>query len=332
MSLRDPRYLLLCIGVLSLSTDVSGQFGSPADESSLSSDGASEAEVANLRDKIETESSRHALLKTELDGLGTQRNALRDRLGHSVKTLYRMTRTGVLPGQGGFSGLIQRITRVKRLERLVKASLSEFQRVVLRSKKLEYDEQNVASSLDKSRARLFELQQRAEQADRQNPFQTGQNRDVSSGVGSSSRRSNGEEFYGIRAVEGDDSSGFVSLRGRLAIPVTGDFVVRDARREESDGPGLEFQTGYGAEVRAAAAGKVGFSDRYGSYGKLVIIDHGDNYYTVYGGLDVVEVRVGDDLSQNARIGIVGNKTSPPALFFEVRRGTKTLPPRPWFGL
>jgi septal ring factor EnvC (AmiA/AmiB activator) len=85
-------------------------------------------------------------------------------------------------------------------------------------------------------------------------------------------------------------------------------------------------------VRAVSAGRVAFSDRYGSYGRLVILDHGDGYYTVYGGLGAVEVRVGDDLSRQARIGSIGTDFAPAALFFEVRKGTRTLDPRAWLGL
>ena len=84
-------------------------------------------------------------------------------------------------------------------------------------------------------------------------------------------------------------------------------------------------------MRAVAAGRVAFSDRYGSYGRLVILDHGDGYYTVYGGLGSVEVRVGDDLSRNARLGSIGTDFTPSALFFEVRKGTRTLEPRAWLG-
>jgi septal ring factor EnvC (AmiA/AmiB activator) len=64
----------------------------------------------------------------------------------------------------------------------------------------------------------------------------------------------------------------------------------------------------------------------------VILDHGDGYYTAYGGLGNVEVRVGDELSAFARIGSIGGSAAMSALYFEVRKGTKTLPPRIWLGL
>jgi len=140
-------------------------------------------------------------------------------------------------------------------------------------------------------------------------------------------------FYGLRLSEPTDSTGFASKQGRLATPVAGEFRVVDARRSESDGSGIEFQAPSGTSVRAVAAGRVAFSDRYGSYGRLVILDHGDGFYTAYGGLGHVEVRTGDELSAFARMGsIAGDSRGAAALYFEVRKGTKTLPPRVWLGL
>ena len=146
------------------------------------------------------------------------------------------------------------------------------------------------------------------------------------------RPGEGGDEDGVRLVDPLPSDGFAAQRGRLASPVTGDVRIVPGQRAESDGPGLELQAPVGTTVRAAAAGRVAFSDRYGSYGRLVILDHGDGFYTVYGGLGAVEVRVGDDLSREARIGSVGTDYSPSALFFEVRKGTRTLEPRAWLGL
>ena len=71
-----------------------------------------------------------------------------------------------------------------------------------------------------------------------------------------------------------------------------------------------------------------FADRYGSYGQLVILDHGDRYYTVYGGLARMDVQAGDDLSKSARVG----SASADPVYFEVRRGTRTQDARIWLGL
>jgi septal ring factor EnvC (AmiA/AmiB activator) len=48
-------------------------------------------------------------------------------------------------------------------------------------------------------------------------------------------------------------------------------------------------------------------------------------------LGSVEVRVGDDVSPYARLGTIAADPQP-CLFFEVRKGAKAIPPRPWLGL
>ncbi|MBN1652163.1 MAG: peptidoglycan DD-metalloendopeptidase family protein [Deltaproteobacteria bacterium] len=317
--------------LLALSTVVLGQFdlsvgGGDSFESAL------DVEIANLLDKIETDTTRHARLQADEAGIADKRGIIREALRHRVQALYRVTRFGVLTGSGGFDALVKRFARAKLLQRLVKASLFRMRHLESHDTKLKNETAALAASLEKDRARLAELQQRAKEMQVQNLAQMQESRKFFTVGNPAFTRSESSEFYGLRVVDGDASSGFTALRGKLAFPVVGDFVIRDARRDDSQGQGIEFQTAFGTAVRAAAAGRVGFSDRYGSYGRLVILDHGDNYYTVYGGLDRVEVRVGDDLSRNARIGVVGNESSPPALFFEVRHGTKTLPPRSWLGL
>ena len=56
-----------------------------------------------------------------------------------------------------------------------------------------------------------------------------------------------------------------------------------------DRAGLEIHAAAGTVVRAAFAGRVAFADRYGPYGRIVILDHGDHYYTVSGNLDEIDV-------------------------------------------
>ena len=61
----------------------------------------------------------------------------------------------------------------------------------------------------------------------------------------------------------------------------------------------------GTPVHAVFAGRVAFADRYDPFGQIVILDHGDHYYTLMGDLSSIDVRVGDDLSAGAKVGTVG---------------------------
>ena len=85
-------------------------------------------------------------------------------------------------------------------------------------------------------------------------------------------------------------------------------------------------------VRSVYAGRVAFADRYGPYGKIVIVDHGAHYYSVSGNLGSVDVHVGDEVTPGARLGTVGDDGQGAMLYFEIRHGTETVPPGPWVGI
>jgi septal ring factor EnvC (AmiA/AmiB activator) len=127
--------------------------------------------------------------------------------------------------------------------------------------------------------------------------------------------------------------GFAAGFGRLLFPVAGRAEVRRAWREGAEGPGVEISTAQGAPVRAVYGGRVAFADRYGAYGQIVILEHGDHYYTVCANLGRIDVRVGQELEVSQPIGSVGDEGGRgPMVYFEVRRGSETLDPVPWLGL
>ena len=139
--------------------------------------------------------------------------------------------------------------------------------------------------------------------------------------------------YGGAALPPDTpAGGFATARGRLLFPIAGRAEVNPARRSGTDGAGLEIRAPAGTPVRAAFAGRVAFADRYGPYGKIVILDHGDHYYTVSGNLNEVDVRIGQDVAAGERIATVGDDGRGSMLYFEVRHGSRTVSPEPWLGL
>ena len=76
----------------------------------------------------------------------------------------------------------------------------------------------------------------------------------------------------------------------------------------------------GTPVRAAASGTVSIVNNYPlTFGKFVIIDHGNGIRTLYAHLDASGVRAGQKVSQGAQIGEVGNtgKSTGPHLHFAV---------------
>ncbi|MFI5307908.1 MAG: murein hydrolase activator EnvC family protein [Polyangiales bacterium] len=282
-----------------------------------------DVEIAGLLDQIEATTARQERFEREVADLSTRHQETRNELKRQVRTLYRVTRAGLAPLAGGMDSVLRHVARVKRLRQVVQKQALLLGVLQAKQRSARGESSKAAQELKTARLRLSALQGAPQNAARALPL---------SDDGAAYRPAAESGSYGLRLVDPAPVATFDSERGNLASPVMGEVRIASARRAESDGPGLEFQAAVGTPVRAVAAGRVAFSDRYGSYGRLVILDHGGGYYTVYGGLGSVEVRVGDDLSRQARIGSIGTDFSPSALFFEVRKGTRTLEPRGWLGL
>ena len=83
-----------------------------------------------------------------------------------------------------------------------------------------------------------------------------------------------------------------------------------------------------------APGHVRFAGWFSGYGQLVIVDHGDDYFTVFGHLESIDVEPGAAVGLGQQIGAVGETGSleGPKLYFEVRRGGQPLDPREWLAM
>jgi septal ring factor EnvC (AmiA/AmiB activator) len=95
--------------------------------------------------------------------------------------------------------------------------------------------------------------------------------------------------------------------------------------------GVEYDAPAGETVRAVANGRVRFAGWFRGFGRIVILDHGDSYFTVSGHLSEMSVAVDDRVDAGAAIGAVGEtgSLSGPQLYFEIRREGEALDPAEW---
>jgi septal ring factor EnvC (AmiA/AmiB activator) len=283
---------------------------------------AADPELSQVRARIESETARSTRAETDIAALGRRRGEASARLRARARALYRLTRAGMLPIAGGFDAVLTHLSRVDRLRRMVKHDADEVRALQVRGDSLRAEMAQAAETLASARAELRALESRRAQravASWATPIFAPMSTD-------SSATQEAALGYGMLRVvgESEQGGGFAALRGALGVPVAGALQISPAA--SGDG-GLELGVTPGAAVRAAAAGRVAFAGAQPGYGRLVIVDHGDNHYTVYGGLDAVEARVGDAVDRGARLGT----TSASPLRFEVRRGTRTLDARSWLG-
>jgi murein DD-endopeptidase MepM/ murein hydrolase activator NlpD len=123
----------------------------------------------------------------------------------------------------------------------------------------------------------------------------------------------------LRPVPGPILSGFGYRMG----PFTG--------REEFH-QGVDIPAPRGTKIKAPADGVVIFAGRRGGYGWLLVIDHGNNYKTVYGHLNAFDVEVGDRVRKGDYIGEVGNsgRSTGSHLHYEVKLNDVAVNPTNYF--
>ncbi|HEX7018892.1 MAG TPA: peptidoglycan DD-metalloendopeptidase family protein [Gemmatimonadaceae bacterium] len=123
------------------------------------------------------------------------------------------------------------------------------------------------------------------------------------------------------------------FRGALPWPAEGVLMRRFANgRGSSAGrrSGIELSLPEGAPVRAVHEGTVAYADQFTGYGNLVIVDHGNRSYSLYGNLSEINVVKGDAVAAGATVGLTGRNTAGnPSLYFELRIDGQPVDPLQW---
>ncbi|MCB1055032.1 MAG: M23 family metallopeptidase [Acidobacteria bacterium] len=107
--------------------------------------------------------------------------------------------------------------------------------------------------------------------------------------------------------------------------VTSGYGSRDGAMHH----GLDIAAAEGTPIKASASGKVIYSGNgLRGYGNLIIVDHGDDYRTIYAHNRSNRVSVGQQVRQGEVIGYVGRtgRATAPHCHFEIRRKTTPLNP------
>jgi murein DD-endopeptidase MepM/ murein hydrolase activator NlpD len=112
------------------------------------------------------------------------------------------------------------------------------------------------------------------------------------------------------------SSGF----GKRSSPWTGESEFHT---------GVDIGSRHGTPVRAPGDGVVKFRGRYNGNGRTIIMDHGQGITTRYGHLSKINVKKGERIRKNQKIGNVGNtgKSTNPHLHYEIRVNGIPINPR-----
>ncbi len=128
-----------------------------------------------------------------------------------------------------------------------------------------------------------------------------------------------------------------SFQGALAWPIDGKVIEEFGRQRNPKfatftiNNGLKIEAVPGTPVRAVFQGTVLFSQWFKGYGNLIILDHGNRVFSLYGNLKAPLVATGDRIATGQPIAGVGESEDATTgyLYFEMRRDNRPEDPRVW---
>ena len=132
---------------------------------------------------------------------------------------------------------------------------------------------------------------------------------------------------------------FSSLRGQLPWPVSSkasapriSMAYGEQRQAGTRSTGMFISTEAGLPVQAVARGRVVFADWLRGYGWLLILDHGDDFLTLYGNNARLLHEVGNWVDAGQQIAITGSDFGADlrsGVYFEMRKDGKAFNPVRW---
>jgi septal ring factor EnvC (AmiA/AmiB activator) len=124
------------------------------------------------------------------------------------------------------------------------------------------------------------------------------------------------------------------FQGLLPWPADGVVILKFGRTRASAAAspptGIEVSLAEGDPVRAVYDGTVAYADPFNGFANLVIVDHGDHCYSLYGHMSSLAVHKGDRVDQGSTVGLAGrNPSGNPSLYFELRIDGRPVDPLQW---
>ena len=128
-----------------------------------------------------------------------------------------------------------------------------------------------------------------------------------------------------------NANSFSRMQGRLKKPINGTLAGLFGQ-DRGDGEvwkGVFYNT-VPAPVSSIASGTVTFAGELEGYGKVVVLDHGDGYVSIYSGLSEIDIAQNYAVNAGSKIGTSGTLPSgETGLYLEVRYNGQVMNPLSW---
>jgi septal ring factor EnvC (AmiA/AmiB activator) len=305
--------------------------------------------LGRLGEKEATIRSRIDSLQHDMDGLRDRIDGRRDRLGQRLRAIYMRPRTSVVATVLSADDLDELGTRLRamtHLARTERALIGEVQdaQAALRHRRGRLAKEMAEINLTRSEAEDRRIQLESLQGERGQALSRvrAERARFDASLQEMERAAAQMEellvrLQSERAADAQGTTGFGSLGGKLPWPVTGRILKPFGRSVHPEfgtvvmNKGINIGAPAGTPIQCVAEGRVEYVDWLPGYGRCIIVDHGDGYYTLYAHASSIFPSVGTVVHAGEVLGEVGDTGSlnGSQLYFEIRKGKDSLDPTAW---
>lgn len=132
----------------------------------------------------------------------------------------------------------------------------------------------------------------------------------------------------VRQKAKEDLAKYDIKKEDLIWPVNGTIITHFGRHPHPElktyiiSNGIKIKTSHNTDVKSVTKGTVVFVGDFHSYGKTVIIDHDNDFFTIYSNLKEVYIKEGRNVEKGEKIANVNEGI----LYFELRLGGRAVDP------
>jgi len=309
-------------------------------------------QAAALSEEMEELDEKITSTQAALEDMARRIDSLRAFLSRRLVALYKTNRLGALHVLAPADSVVEVLKRKAALERILAhdeqarqtmaaqhAELQELQTQLLRHQEekrvsmAEYERQAAAAQTERSRREslLARIRDRQEVQRAAIDALKEAARELDREIQDLSRQSE------RRTLRPPPAKPLAASKGLLIFPVKGKIrhsfgPYRHPRLNlQAFRSGIEIEADRGEPVRAVHAGTVLYASWFKAYGNIIVIDHGDNYYTVYAHLEDVFKSVDNRVESGDVVATVGDSGAMgvAGLYFEIRHHDRPLDPMEW---
>lgn len=267
------------------------------------------------------------------------------QVARSLQSLYKSlgdSRIKLLLNQEDPDSVSRQLVYLDYFQKAQLQSIREYEKTLAELKSVEHDQQTLLSRLNQEKAVIDQKKQSLvkQQSERKQRLSELASRYQKGGKALKQLEQEREKLDKVLASiisrQHGNSASFNSRKGKLLWPVKGRvlFKFNDQNPEtRMRWQGMFIAATSGTTVNAVHDGRVIFADWLSSYGLLVIVDHGDNFLTLYAHNDTLLRQEGDTVLAGEPLALSGQSggQQTEGVYFEVRLKGKPQDPSLWLG-